>query len=178
MADPIGPSLINIKASMPGLRTINLSHFLPSMKPFSNIRTKRSTTFAVLLVCLFAITSGIVNACVLEARSTHSRESPIPQPFAEKEAAAISAGQTGVIASHGVDSDPSRAPCLKVCDDGSQSVAKTKLGADSADPGPAPFVGLVWTVAASPLLTPRPAHPLQSPGPSVPLRVRFARLTL
>jgi len=148
------------------------------MKPFSNIRTRRSTAFAVLLVCLFAITSGIVNACVLEARSTSSHESPTAHPFAEKEVAAISAGHTGVIASHGADSDPSRVPCLKVCEDGSRSVAKTKHGVDSADPGPAPLVGLVWTIAASPLLALRPAHPLQSPEPSVPIRVRFARLTL
>ena len=163
---------------MPGLRTINLSYLLPSMKLFSNIRAKRSTAFVVLLVCLFAITSGLVNACVLEARGTHRHESATAHPFAEKAVAAISAFHTYVIASQGADSDTSRAPCLKVCDDGSQSVVKTKLGVDSADPGAAPLIGLVWAVAASPLLALRPVDLLQSPEPGVPIRVRFARLTL
>jgi hypothetical protein len=148
------------------------------MKLFSNIRAKRSTAFVVLLVCLFAITSGLVNACVLEARGTHRHESATAHPFAEKAVAAISAGHTDVIASQGADSDTSRAPCLKVCEDGSQSVLKTPSRVDSADPDPPLLTGLVWTVAVPPILALRPVAQAQPPEPGVPIRVRFARLTL
>ena len=163
---------------MPGLRTMNLSYFLPPMTPFSNIRSKRSTAFVVLLVWLFALASGVANACLLESRTTHGHETSVTHSSSEKEVPSISAGHTGVIAGHGADSDTARAPCLKVCEDGSQSLNKTRSGVDSADPGPAPLVRLVWTVAAPPLLARKPVEQLQSPEPRVPIRVRFARLTI
>jgi hypothetical protein len=41
------------------------------MKLFSNIRSKRSIAFIALLVWVFALASGVANACLLEARGTH-----------------------------------------------------------------------------------------------------------
>ena len=38
------------------------------MKLFPNTRAKRNTAFMVLLVWLFALASGVANACLLEAR--------------------------------------------------------------------------------------------------------------
>ena len=42
------------------------------MKLFSNPRAKRSTVFMVLLTWLFALASGVANACLLQAQETHA----------------------------------------------------------------------------------------------------------
>ncbi|NDP48357.1 MAG: hypothetical protein GZ085_08195 [Sulfuriferula multivorans] len=148
------------------------------MKPFSNTRAKRNTAFVVLLVWLFALASGVANACLLEARGTHSHGSSVAYSSATEAAFGISAGHAGAIASHDAGSGASKALCLKVCDDRSQSLLKQQSGFDLTDPGRAPFVVLVWIAATPVVSAPSRVDDLQPPAPGPPIRVRFSRLAL
>jgi hypothetical protein len=147
------------------------------MKLFSNTRAKRSTAFVVLLVWLFALASGVANACLLEARGTHGHGATV-STFAAALATAISAGHVGAVADHNDDSDASKAPCLKVCDDGSQSLVKQQTTFDLTDPGLAFLVRGVWTAAGSAVAAPRRMDDLQPSTPGLPIRVRYSRLAL
>ena len=148
------------------------------MKPFFNSRTKRNTAFAVLLVWLFALASGVANACLLEARGTHSHGAPVTQSSAAEARPEISAGHAGVIASHDVGADASRAVCLKVCDDGSQSLPKQPSSFNVTDPGLALFVTVVWTAAVLDHPAPSRVNDLGHAVPTLPVRTRFSRLAL
>ena len=139
------------------------------MKLF-NIRTLRSATCMVLVVWSFGLASGVANACLLEAGESHHHGSP--------ETNEMSIGAVGAIASHGHRPDASKAPCLKFCDDGSNSLVKQQSTLDLTDPGHAPFHVSAWpvvTTAASPLV--READ-LRRPPPGPPVRVRFSRLLI
>ena len=148
------------------------------MKPFSNTRTKRSTALVMLLVWLFALASGVANACLLEARGTHSHGAPVTQSSATEAASGISAGHAGVIASHDAGADASRAACLKVCDDDSQSLPKQQSSFDLTDPGLALFVAVAWTAAVLDLSAPSRTNDLGHRVPGLPIRTRFSRLAL
>lgn len=146
------------------------------MKLFSNTRIKRHHVFMVLLVWLFALASGIANACLLEVRETHSHVVAAGSVEAAR-ASLILPGHAGAVAD-GVDVSQFSAPCLKVCDDGSRSVPKHDLTVAQADPGPAPRVVVLWT-ADSPLAAALGQRDdLLLSTQSLPLRVRYARLAL
>ncbi|MEP6964245.1 MAG: hypothetical protein ABI845_02070, partial [Polaromonas sp.] len=66
------------------------------MKLLFNRRAKRNTAFMVLLVWLFALASGVANACLLEARQTHSHIATLSQ--AAEHPSAIVPGHTGAVA--------------------------------------------------------------------------------
>ena len=174
---------------------------LPSMKPlitepdmnlFASTRTQRRIAFAVLLVWLFAVASGVANACMLQA----SDGSPAPGVHAHRAmaasaalaasaASAASGDPTAVSAGHfeagdGHDDDTRAAAplCLKVCDEGSTAVLKLQAPVDLSDPGMAPLVAVVWNPAAPAALGPRwrvAEQPLPA-GP--PVRDRYCRLAL
>jgi hypothetical protein len=148
------------------------------MKPFSNTRTKRNTALVMLVVWLFALASGVANACLLEARGTHSHDAPVTQSSATEARPEISAGHGGVIASHDAGADASKVSCLKVCDDGSQSLPKQPSSFNVTDPGLALFVTVVWTAAVLDLPAPSGANDLGHAVPTLPVRTRFSRLAL
>lgn len=148
------------------------------MKHFSNTRTKRHTAFVVLLVWLFALASGLANACLLEVRETHSHV--VAAGFSEAaQASTILPGHAGAV-TDGVDASPSKAPCLKVCDDGSRSFPKQELTLAQSDPGPAPLLAVLWTISADSALlaSSRNVDGPQPATPALPVRVRFSRLAL
>jgi hypothetical protein len=147
------------------------------MKPFSNTRAKRNTAFAVLLVWLFALASGVANACLLEVRATHGHGAATGTSETAV-ANGISAGHVGVVAEHDAAPDSSKAPCLKVCDDGSQSVVKQQITFDLSPPGPALLVAFAWAAAIPVASAPRRMDDLQPSTPGLPLRVRYSRLAL
>ena len=91
------------------------------MKLFSNTRAKRNTAFVALLAWLFALASGVVNACQLEARETHSHVA-VTGSQAHAHVPTESAGHGVALASDDDDSDTSKTPCLKCCCDGSGSM--------------------------------------------------------
>lgn len=131
-------------------------------------RTSRITGSVVLLAWLFALASGVANACLLETRGTHAHDA---------QAAAVSAGHAGAVTSHD-GGNRARDSCLKVCSDGAQSLTTPDLKGVQADNGLAPVVAVLWNPAAPLAAAPQrgAADPQRAAGP--PVRVRFPRLAL
>ena len=147
------------------------------MKLFSNTRSKRNTAFVVLLAWLFGLASGMANACLLEAPRPHSHGAE--RSPATTHASVESPPHFGGVAVHNDDnSDTSKAPCLKVCDDGSHSLTTQHSGIDQSEPGLAPVVAVLWSAATPVVSTRRRMEGLQPPAPGQPLRVRYSRLAL
>ena len=147
------------------------------MNLFSNPRAKRTTAFVVLLGWLFAVASGVANACLLEGPGTHSH-SAAAGPAKTGHARALLAGHVGAVDGHDDDSDTSKESCLKVCDDGSIALVKLQTGFDLSDPGMAPLVAMGWNAAAPVLSAPCRLVDLQPPIVGPPFRVRYSRLAL
>ena len=89
------------------------------MKLFSNTRTKPKTAFVVLLMWLFALASGLANACLLEAHVSHSHVATAGYSGAAHASTLLTA-HARAVAGHDHDSYTAEASNLKVCDDGSQ----------------------------------------------------------
>ena len=147
------------------------------MKFFADARTKRLTAFGVLLVWLFALASGVANACLLETPDLQAQAVARSVVTAGRDVAE-SAVHPSPSAGHHDDSGDSKESCLKVCDDAAHTLTNASPGFDHADPGPAPLFATLWT--GLPLLASvshRPddwAIPLVGP----PFRVRYSRLAL
>ena len=95
------------------------------MKPFSNNHAKRSTALVAMLVWVFALASGMANACLLEVPGAHAHATK----HAHAEAAHEVASSTGDAVADGDrddDADSSKEACLKTCDDGSNAPVKLK----------------------------------------------------
>lgn len=146
------------------------------MKPSFSSRTKRRTALLVLLGWLFALASGVANACLLEARVTHVHAAPVA--WSETvQATLVSPGHVGVGVDHN-DSHPAKALCLKVCDDGAHSLSKQDWAAAHADPGAAPLVSILWTALTPVATSPRRFGDTLPAPPERPMRVRYSRLAL
>ena len=157
--------------------TIGRKPFAPPMKLFAHTRTKRNTAFVVLLVWLFALASGIANACLLETPEPHSK--PANGAAATlSQAPAEWGAHLGTRAGHNDDSDHTRESCLKVCDDGTNAVPKAYSGADHTGPGPATLVATLWTGSSHLVLVAHRLHDLANPIAGPPFRVRYSRLAL
>ncbi len=146
------------------------------MKPFSNTRARRNTAFMVLLVWLFALASGLANSCLLEARQTHSHIATTISPEGAQ-AFVILPAHAGAVAD-GVGESHFKAPCLKVCDDGTRSFPKQDSTVTQTDPGPAPLVLVLWGAVAPVVPTLRQMDIEQPATPELPIRVRFSRLAI
>jgi hypothetical protein len=131
------------------------------MKLLRSRRTRHHTVVVVLLVWLFALGSGVANACLLEAPGTHGHEAHAPVAGHDDDA------------SHGA-----RESCLKVCSDGAQSPTTPDLKPVQPDLGPAPLVAVLWNPAEQVAAAPRHASPDPPPATGPPIRFRFARLAL
>ncbi len=148
------------------------------MKYFSNPRSKRNTAFMVLLVWLFAVASGIVNACVLQAQGANTHFGAT-KPFEVANVRSASTGHTPDVADHqGDEFDVSKAPCLKVCDDGTQLLIKQQTSLDLGDPGSSFLASVLWTTVIPVATIPRQREGFQSAVHGPPIRVRYSRLTL
>ena len=147
------------------------------MKLFLNTRARRNATFMVLLVWLFALASGVANACMLEAREPHSHIATAEYSEAAH-VPAILPGHAGAVFDHDDGSHTAKAPCLKVCDDGSHSMPKPDLKVAQPDPGPAPLVAVLWTPAMPVILALGRVDDMQPATAGLPIRVRYSRLAL
>ena len=146
------------------------------MKPFSNTFAKRKAVVLVLLTWLFALASGVANACLLETPTTHAHV--VAAASEGTYASVVTAGHTGAVADHGDKSPTAKAPCLKLCDDSSNALP-TQLSMTHADMGPAPLTRVLWLVAAADDVAPFPIGDAARPAlPELPLRVRYSRLAL
>ncbi len=147
------------------------------MTPFSNTRTKRRTIYTVLLAWLFVLASGWANACLIQARDTHWH-APSDDATLSAEVPRVSPGHVGVDSDHAQNAGPGKGACLKVCDDGSQSLVKLASSVDLTDAAMAPPTALFWSDPLAAAARDNAWLALPAPGRAVPLRTRFARLTL
>ncbi len=147
------------------------------MKFFADTRSKRNTAFAMLLVWLFALASGVANACFLEAPGSHARAAQASTETASHAPAELLA-HLGAPAGHHDKPGSTKESCLKVCDDGMNAVVKAYAGFDHTDPGPATLVTTLWVGSASVVPAPHRLDDLAIPIVGPPIRVRYARLAL
>ena len=150
---------------------------LPNMKFFADIRTKRNTAFAMLLVWVFAVASGVANACFLETPEHHSRAAKGPAA-ATLQMPAGWVAYLDATAAHHDDADSTKESCLKACDDGTRGLPKAHSSVDHADPGPPTLVTTLWTGSKPVVSAPRRVDDLAIPILGPPLRVRYLRLAL
>ena len=155
------------------------------MKLFADTRIKRNTAFVMLLVWLFALASGVANACFLETHEPHSmaaRGSATTTSRAPAEQLAELAAELlahlGAPGGHGDDSDRSKESCLKVCDDGTHTLPNACASIDHTDPGPAPLVATLWAGSRHVVAAPHRPDDLAIPVVGPPFRVRYSRLAL
>jgi hypothetical protein len=137
---------------------------------------KRSIALAMLLVWMFALLSGVANACLTEPRgepghaATHTSPADHPAPAVVKPHAADQA-------QHG--EHPDKAPCQKSCDASSQTLLKQLPKFDTPDLQalvPAPY-RQASDLHMAPAVLVRAAL-AAAPPPSPPPRVQFSRLAL
>ena len=131
------------------------------MKRFSDVRHKRNTALVMLLLWLFAVSSGIVNACVLEPHGT-----------------AATVGHAETLIDHDGTLDAYMAPCLKVCDDSSQALIKLKAFLDLADCGPALTNSTFWAAAIQVVSAQLHRDSSAAVASEPAVRVRYSRLAL
>ena len=128
----------------------------------------------MLLVWLFAVASGIVNACVLEA---HGDDAKVFTSEALETANAHNA-PAGHTPNADDELDISVAPCLKACDDSSQALIKLKAFVDWADRDPALTDSMLWAAAIQVTSSHRHLDSSVSATSKPPVRVRYSRLAL
>lgn len=148
------------------------------MKPLFNSRTKRNTAYVVLLAWLFALASGVANACLIQARVIDGRGSLAAHSSVADKGHAISAVHGAAMFTQDSGSDASMPPCLKVCDDVSQSLPKQPAGFDLTDPYLALLPAVAWTTATTVVSARDLAVFQRPPDPGLSIRVRLARLAL
>ena len=157
---------------------MNRSLRLHTMKPRFNSRTKRNTAFVVLLVWLFALASGVTNACLIQTMEMRGHGSLIAHSSSAEKGHAISAAHVGAISEHDSGLEGSKSQCLKVCNDGTQSLTKQQAGVDLPHAVLTPLFAVAWT-RATPVVSALGLAAFQrSPDPGLPIRVRLSRLAL
>lgn len=146
----------------------------------SNSGTRRHTAWTMLLVWLFTLASGVANACVLEARGSHSHGAPAAHLSATDAALEAAPGHAGRTAhdEHESDTEPTKQSCLKACDAGSQSLLKQPSSLDSPHLELTPFAVTAWAAEPSASMLVGRAHHLRLPEHGPPVRVLFSRLAL
>jgi hypothetical protein len=152
---------------------------MPNMPSLPNTRTRRNTASAMLFVWLFALASGLANACLVEPHGVRDHGSALSHPSAGPALGMAGDLSEGLTHDDGEsDTGPAKESCLKACSDGSQVLLKHATSFDLADPGLAPFVAAEW--AAEVHLAPAPgrAHEFRLPERGPPIRVLFSRLAL
>lgn len=150
-----------------------------NMTNFSTTRINRNSAFVMLLVWMFALVSGVANACLLEDPGT-----PVHQAIGVHTAqdggehvSLVGHAHPEAAADQDDDSHTSRQPCLKVCDDSSRSLPKQHTSGQ-IDPGPPVVVTVLWTAVVPAHLPRHQLDDAQCVISRLPIRVRYSRLAL
>lgn len=135
---------------------------------------KRSTACAVLLVWVFALLSGVANACLTELRNESAHVGPHTTQVGHPTQAAVNSYTADQADQAQHDVPPDQALCQKSCDASSQMLLKQPSKVDSPDQ---------LTVASPIYMTTRGLHLALAalaavPPFSPPPRVQFSRLAL
>ena len=170
--------LIQVNTEMSGLSTLNPPLSLPTMKSLFNSRTKRNAAFVALLVWLFALGSGVANACLIQTTEMHGHGSRTAHSSAAETGHTFSPAHANAIPDHDNSLEASKSQCLKVCEDDSQSLPKQQVIFDSTHPVLTPQLVGTWTTAM-PVVSALVLTVFQRPlDPGRPIRVRLSRLAL
>lgn len=162
-------SQVSIKLNL--VTQTNMTHF------FTN-RINRTSASAVALVWMFSLVSGVANACLLETDgAAHALETIHLSRHDQRRVSLADLLQTEAGLSDEDGAHTSKQPCLKVCDDISQSLPK-KYASVQTEPGSPIIVGELWSSGD---LIPLQYKRLISTQYAVslrPLRVLYSRLAL
>ena len=90
------------------------------MKALFSNRTRRRTVLAMLLVWEFALVSGMVNACVLDAHGSHPHDSNAHKSEIHEFPAVLFDSHSEGNLGHDDGPGIAKEGCRKVCEDGSQ----------------------------------------------------------
>ena len=153
--------------------TIGYTHRI-AMSIFNCPRSKRRFASAMLVFWVFAMGAAWANACLLQNRTTRLD----PSFVATAAVSAVSSGHIGVLASHAQNQSPGEAPCLKVCDDASQSPVKWQSGVELPDMAMLPPFAMAWSELVAGLDAPQPVRIERLARAGLPLRTRYVRLAL
>lgn len=138
---------------------------------------KRSIALTMLLVWVFALLSGVANACLTEPRGELAHADIQVSQADHPALAAVQQSHAADQAKHG--EHPDKAPCQKSCDASSQTLLKQLPKFDSPDQMvlvPAPH-RQASDLHMAPAALVRAAL-AAVPPPSPPPRVQFSRLAL
>ena len=148
------------------------------MKSFLNSRTKHTTTALVLIAWLFALASGIANACLLEGtRGIHAHAAGVEES-PHTHAATEPPEQAPDIAGNADESSNTRALCLDACDDRTHAQVKQDASPDQPHLAPLTVIAIVWLPTQPMASTVRLQRDHHAEPFDVPIRIRYSRLTL
>jgi len=141
---------------------------------------KRSIALAMLFVWVFALVSGVANACLLKPHGEKAHSGPTT--------AQVDHPAQAVLHSHAEDQDHDgshldKAPCQRSCNESSQTLLKQQPKLDTPDMQPAALPSQAWIVDLLYVAaTPGRPHPLQGSGFPVsrcsPLLPQLSRVAL
>lgn len=176
-------NLIHVNAEMPEMPTFEALPPAPGMNPFANSTTQRRTALTVMLVWLFALVSGVANACFLDIGAPHGDGMALEHAVADARAPHQAEGHAHSRAQHPQsDSAAATALCLKVCDDGGHALPRQasvpETGQSVPVPVPVPLFVVHWPDAPVLALADGLTEFWPPPQPGLPIRVRFSRLAL
>ncbi len=142
---------------------------------FRNSRSKRRIVATMLVFWLFALGAAWANSCALHDRWTDLDAASV----ADAAMPVAAPSQVGVVDDHPAEDHSSgKAPCIKACDDRSQSIVKWQSSIDLLDRAMAAPTGIAWTATGAVLVA---AHPVRVEHPArsdLPVRTRYSRLTI
>lgn len=147
------------------------------MNAFVNSLTGRRIVHTLLLVWIFALGSGLANACLLQQSGTHGH-GPSGDGQPTSQAPRVSPGHLGADSDHLDNAGLAKSACLKVCGDGAQTIVKWAVSADVADVAMASPTVLAWSAPLDTAEQSNAWFDLPDPSPGVPVRTRFSRLAL
>lgn len=134
----------------------------------------------MLVVWLFTLASGTVNACLLEARVSHSQGTLAVQLPATDAVHGIA--QNHAVGTVHDEYDPAAEPakqsCLKACEEGTLSLLKQPSSLDTPHLVLAHFVSAAWFAERHVSTLFSRANDLRIPEYGPPIRVLYSRLAL
>lgn len=137
---------------------------------------KRSIALTMLFVWVFALLSGVANACLTEPRDDKAHDAATAS---QVDRPALTALHAHAAEQDHHDSHLDKAPCQRSCDESSQTLLKQQPKLDTPDLQPVALPSQAWIVDllyAS--ATPGRTYVAAVPPPSPPPRVWFSRLAL
>ena len=146
---------------------------------FFNSPVQRTGAFAMLLVWVFALISGVANACLLEAPGINAHVGIIKQSNQHGAKHMNFSSHVPIEAEldQADDTQTSKQPCLKVCADSSKSLPKKHSG-EQIDPGTPIIVAVLWSLIEPINLQYEQPNDSHYAASQLPLRLLYSRLAL